>query len=335
MRRSQTGIAAMPNQPPPRRGLVLGCGGTVGGAWQVGVLASLEHQLSWDARTADVIVGTSAGATLATMLGAGVEVDEIVAAHRGDPATRPALRRFLTQPPARLPRAPVRLPTSLRLAAHGLWRLDPFLVGSGLLPKGSTRASVLDLLIDDLVPDGGWVDHPATWIVSCDTRSGKSVAFGSPGAPAVPIRRAVRASWAIPGWFPPVRMNESTWIDGGVRSPTSAQVVRDLELDEVIVVAPMASLAGSRAPGPRGFAETVLRRHMTATLRAELEILSMDTMVITPEQELVDLGANLMDPRRRLVALEAGLDHGRTGGHDRSPVRLLGDRPTAVGRADG
>ena len=57
---------------PPRRGLVLGCGGTLGAAWMLAHLVEVERALGWDARAADVIVGTSAGSELAMLLGAGV-----------------------------------------------------------------------------------------------------------------------------------------------------------------------------------------------------------------------------------------------------------------------
>ena len=44
-----------------RIGLVLGGGGVVGQAYHAGVLAVLEHDLGFDPRSADVVVGTSAG----------------------------------------------------------------------------------------------------------------------------------------------------------------------------------------------------------------------------------------------------------------------------------
>ena len=48
-------------------------------------LVEVERALGWDARTADVIVGTSAGAELAMLLGAGVAVTRILAAALGRP----------------------------------------------------------------------------------------------------------------------------------------------------------------------------------------------------------------------------------------------------------
>ena len=53
-------------------GLVLGAGGVVGGAYHAGALAALSETAGWDARDADVIVGTSAGSIAAAALRAGL-----------------------------------------------------------------------------------------------------------------------------------------------------------------------------------------------------------------------------------------------------------------------
>src|SRR5262245_63883401 len=61
----------------PRVGLVLGGGGLVGQAYHAGALAALEHDTGWDARSADVIVGTSAGARTGLLLRAGYRPSEL------------------------------------------------------------------------------------------------------------------------------------------------------------------------------------------------------------------------------------------------------------------
>ena len=52
-------------------GLVLGAGGLHAAAHHAGTLAALAEATGWDPRTADVVVGTSAGATTAVSLRAG------------------------------------------------------------------------------------------------------------------------------------------------------------------------------------------------------------------------------------------------------------------------
>ena len=54
-----------------RRALVIGCGGTIGGAWITAALSALCRQIGVAAGDFDVVQGTSAGAELATMIGAG------------------------------------------------------------------------------------------------------------------------------------------------------------------------------------------------------------------------------------------------------------------------
>src|SRR5437764_5792080 len=62
-----------------RVGLVLGAGGIVGQAYHAGVLAALEHDLGWDPRTADLIVGSSAGSVTGTLLRLGVPAHDLAA----------------------------------------------------------------------------------------------------------------------------------------------------------------------------------------------------------------------------------------------------------------
>ncbi|MFL6110450.1 MAG: patatin-like phospholipase family protein, partial [Catenulispora sp.] len=54
-----------------RRGLVLGGGGMLGAAWLTGALTVLSEAVGWDPREAEMLVGTSAGAVLAALIGAG------------------------------------------------------------------------------------------------------------------------------------------------------------------------------------------------------------------------------------------------------------------------
>ena len=51
--------------------LVLGCGGVLGEAWMMGVLAGVEDGAGLDMRQCEYFVGTSAGAIVAAHLVAG------------------------------------------------------------------------------------------------------------------------------------------------------------------------------------------------------------------------------------------------------------------------
>ncbi len=294
-----------------RRGLVLGCGGTVGGAWQMGALHALEHALGWDPRTADVIVGTSAGGTAAVMLGSGVGTAEMVAAQRDEPTARPSVRTFCCTPPAPLPAIPFGVPP-LRLTVGGLRHGAVHTVLAGLAPTGRTRTDFLDDLVADLAP-GGWVSHPATWLVATGVGTGDRVALGRASASPCTVRDAVRATWAIPGWYPPVEIGTDRYVDGGARSTASADMMLGTGVDEVVVVAPMAGVGAESAGGVGGRLERLLRGPMSRRLDAEirtLEATGIRVLRVHPTAaELAVMGPNFMDPGRRRAALETAIKH--------------------------
>ncbi|EME14761.1 patatin-like phospholipase family protein [Rhodococcus triatomae] len=292
-----------------RRGLVIGCGGTLGAAWAVAALAAVRDALDWDPREADVLVGTSAGAELVTMLGSGVGVDELVAMQLGEQVAHSALRTHLADAPGRFPPLPRLGFGSRRMVRNrGAGTVTAL---SGLLPPGGGDAAWLDRLASGVAPDRAWVAHPATWLVAMDYDTGERVAFGSPGAPEATLSQALRASWAIPGWFPPVRIGGRRFVDGGAASTASADLVAPLELDELVVLAPMASTGRVPARGAARLERLILRGWMSAGLDAELDaVRAAGTRVIRLDataEDLAVMGPNFMDDRRRLATLESSL----------------------------
>lgn len=291
-----------------RRGLVVGCGGTLGFAWTAVALTEVERQLGWDVRTAEVLVGTSAGSEMVAILGSGRNPAALITAIEDAPDADPVLVQHVAEHPGHLPPLPVPALPRPEFIAAGLRARSPYSAGAGLLPRGRGDASWLREFGDALAdPSTGWVTHPATWIVAADVRTGARVAFGADDAPTARLGEAIAASWAIPGWFPPVTIQERQYVDGGAVSTASADVVAPLELDEVVVIAPMATHGG--VPG-RGLEriERALRRQMTRGLDREIALLeTRGTRVIRIEpgaDELRAMGPNFMDLRRRPATIE-------------------------------
>ncbi len=307
----------------PRTGLVLGAGGVVGAAWMTGALHVVQQRLAVPLGDADLIVGTSAGSVLAAALRCGVTLDEITALQRGEtaPALRDAGVRDLDDGP--LPPRPhlragsPRLMLTTLLAPH---RVHPGVGASAWLPRGRGRHEALHDTVAALEtqagqdaagsPPGSWADG-RTWIVAVDYDTGRRVMFGREGAPRVPLADAVVASCSIPGWYEPVVIGGRRYVDGGVRSSTSLRSLAQEGLDEVYVLAPMASVVPDHPVRPSYRLERRLRRLITRTLLREAEVLrarGTQVTVLTPgPEDLAAMGVNLMDPRRRLAALDVSL----------------------------
>lgn len=290
-----------------RRGLAVGCGGTLGFAWTAVALRALERELGWNARRADVLMGTSAGSEIVTLLASGRSADGIVAALSGA-TDDPVLAEHLSRAPGLFPPMPRPSWSARGLATRALHREVDLTAGmAGLLPTGRGDAAWLRDLGSRVAGDG-WVSHPATWVIAAEATTGTRVAFGSPGAPRSGLGDALAASWAIPGWFPPARVAGKRYLDGGTISSVSADLLAPLGLDEVVVLAPMTS----RHPAPTtGLSrlERLLRRRMTRGLDREIALLrAAGTRVIRIEPSLEDLramGPNFMDFRRRPAVLDA------------------------------
>lgn len=301
-----------------RRGLVLGAGGVLGAAWTVGALAAMEDELGFDARDVDVLVGTSAGSVLVTALSCGVSVPELLAHQRGQ-STRARIEFDPDRDSGRgLPPLPLPFVGSPRGVLHTAlhpWSKTPMSALAAWLPKGRADVDVLGRLVDGVLPQGGWTDHPATWVVACEHDTGRRVAFGRTGAPECEQRQAVMASCAIPGWYPPVSVQGRDYVDGGVCSPTSVDLLAHLDLDEVVVLSPMTSMTYDRPSSMAGRLERRFRRLMTKRTLSEVKrVAARGTQVrfLGPgAEDLEAIGVNLMDPTRRLQVLDTSL---RTSG---------------------
>ena len=285
--------------------LVLGAGGVVGQAWHAGVLHALREDLGWDPRTADHVIGTSAGSVAGALLRAGVAPADLFARAVGDPLSDDARRRLNAAGMKRPPTLPAptiggggRAPVSMRLLARAAVTMRPGLLVAGALPRGTVDPAMIADGIGSLYPDG-W---PSARFEVCAVRldDGTRVVFGRPGSPAVDVGPAVAASCAIPGYFRPVTIDGLEYVDGGVHSPTNADLARGA--DVVVVSSPMSlDSAALRRPS----ADRVLRIGHRASLERELVGLRRSgATVVTFQPGAADLEkmggtAGAMDPRRR------------------------------------
>jgi NTE family protein len=278
-----------------RIGLVLGAGGVTGDAFHRGVLRALLDA-GWDARDADVIAGTSAGA--------------MVGAHLRRPdAAPPTAHRDGTVHGARLGRAPDLSP--LLAIARRPWRLRAGVVSTSLLPTGRHSTEFIASGVRHFF-GRDWAERR---LYICAVR-------GRDGAPNADLAHAVAASCAIPGFFHPVEIDGVLYVDGGVHSPTNADVLRGWELDLLLVSSPMSVAPRRMRPTldlvPRLHANRYLRRETAAYRKRGVQVVTFE-----PGGELLQvMGVNPLHGGR--------IDEIEEASHERA-AEILRAHPDAVG----
>lgn len=297
-----------------RTGLVLGAGGIVGQAYHAGVLAAFE-EAGWDARTADVIVGTSAGSLTGSLLRMGLAAGDLAAWVRDDTISADGQVIFeglgrdlpeLPLPSARHLLRGWRLPSRSLLVrtARRPWAFRPAVAAVTLLPSGQidirARAQVLDT--DEWPHD--------LWLCVARRSDGRRVVLGRPGSVPARLSDAVAASCAIPGYLAPVEIDGVEYIDGGVHSPTNADVLAGSHLDVVVVVSPMSChgvISGIDAAF-RWSCHRRLEREIDRLRAAGTEVIRIEPS----RRVLATMGVNAMADDRAAAVVTAGLRQARS-----------------------
>ncbi len=281
----------------------------MGGAYHAGALAALAESTGWDPRSADLIVGTSAGAATAAGLRAGLSAPDIFARATGRPLSDAGAalvgvdhRPFEFGAPdpgdagsrsllSYMPQAPWLVGPALLRPGPARWGVAL----AGLVPAGRQPNTVVGDRVRATAV-GRWPTEP-TWIVTYRTRDARRIVFGRDDVEVDDLATAVQASAAVPGRFRPVEMASGRYLDGAVHSPTNADLVAGLAYDVVIISSPMTAtddaLGDERSLGARtrSWFGRLLRREVAA-------ITARDTAVVVLEPgptELAAMRADLSD----------------------------------------
>jgi predicted acylesterase/phospholipase RssA len=84
------------------------------------------------------------------------------------------------------------------------------------------------------------------YIVAADLNTGQAVRFGEPGMDHVPISRAIQASTALPGLYPPVQIDGNVYADGALLRTMHASLVLGDGADLVFCINPLVAYDASR-----------------------------------------------------------------------------------------
>ncbi|QNT92159.1 patatin-like phospholipase family protein [Streptomyces griseofuscus] len=267
--------------------LVLGGGGVGGIAWMTGLLAGLADA-GQDVTGAGLLVGTSAGATVAAQLGSGLGVEELFARQ-----VEPSLQAREIMAEMDIERFAAEIGLTMATASSAAELRGA--VGRVALAARTVSEPERLAVIESRLPEHGWPQR-ALRVVAVDAETGDTRVFDRDSG--VSLVDAVAASCAVPGVWPPVTIAGRRYIDGGIRSVANVDLAAGAA--RVLVLVPLGPV--EPLPSDHPLDDTV------AALRAE----GAEVLVIGPDDASTSaIGANPLDPATRGPAARAGREQGR------------------------
>lgn len=299
-----------------RVGLAIAGGGPVGGMYELGALRALDEAIEGlDLNRIDVYVGVSSGAFLAAALANRMTTAQMchvfITGLDRDLRFRPEM--FLRPAVMEYARRASSLP-GMVLKLWRNWLLRPSEASfsqlvdgiAGLVPTGLfDNAGIEDFMRRAFTMHGRSNDfrelERKLYVVAVDIDSGEAVRFGGPGWDDVPISRAIQASSALPGLYPPVDIRGHHFVDGALRRTMHASVALDHGIDLLLGINPLVPFDASRSANPeryarmaRGGLPVVLSQTFRTLLQSRMEVglakyaqtyPEVDQMVFEPNPE--------------------------------------------------
>jgi NTE family protein len=251
----------------PRIAMALAGGGPLGAIYEIGALCALDEALDGIEFTGlDHYVGVSAGSFIAAALANGMSprqlctsfidndqpgAEGVDASDRFDPAwlMRPAVGEFVRRSimlPGLLASAVWRATVQRKSLVSALELLGP------ALPTGIFDSEEMNCQLAAMFSKPGRTNDfrqlkSRLTLVATDLNSGEAAPFGQPGWDSVPISRAVQASSALPGLFPPVEINDQHYVDGALKKTLHATVALEEGVDLLLCLNPLVPFDATRA----------------------------------------------------------------------------------------
>ncbi|MES2413957.1 MAG: patatin-like phospholipase family protein [Pseudomonadota bacterium] len=266
-----------PTADTPRIGLALAGGGPLGAIYEIGALCALDESLKGISfNSLHHYVGVSAGGFIAAGLANGMTPRELCASfiENGNEVSEVFDPAWLMVPAyGEFMRRSITLPG---LALSALWRAT--LGGKSLLhaaealgpalPTGIFSNEEIDSRLEKLFSKPGRTNdfrqlRTRLTLVATNLDTGDAAPFGQPGWDHVPISKAVQASSALPGLFPPVEIGHQYFVDGALKKTMHAGVAMDEGIDLMFCLNPLVPFNSTRAP-ELAMNQRVMRRGLPA-----------------------------------------------------------------------
>ena len=238
---------------PPKIGLALSGGGPLGAIYEIGALCALEESLNGiDFTKLQHYVGVSAGGFIVAGLANGITPRELCASfieNDNEPSETFDPSWLLAPAYGEFARRAIMLPT---LLVSALWHLT--VRGKSLLyalerlgpalPAGIFSNEQIDIELARLFSRDGRTNDfrelkTQLTLVATNLDSGEAAPFGRPGWDHVSISKAVQASSALPGLFPPVEIDDNYFVDGALNKTMHASVALDDGVDLMLCLNPL------------------------------------------------------------------------------------------------
>ena len=289
--------------------LVLGGGGAAGNAWLIGIIAGLAKAGLDMTEAADLVIGTSSGATAAAQVRSGIPPAELLTSVLSPPVQPVGQNQ---EQPLSLPMATVfERMRAIGAAATSAADLRRAMGAFGLESDailGPAAAEERRAMVAARLPRLEWPDRPMI-VVAVNAHTGELAAFDRDSG--VELVDAVTAATALPGMVPTHSINGARYINGGVRSADNADLASGYA--NVVVLTPFSERSGPLPPGQfEGLRRSPEWGNDLASQVEALRKQGSRVEVITPDADSrAEMGTNQMDPATRIPAALAGFAQGK------------------------
>jgi len=231
-----------PRRGAPRIGLALAGGGPAGAVYEIGALRALDEVLDGiELDDLPIYVGVSAGSFVASCLVNRITTAELVRSTIDAKTEQQPFSPEIFFKPA-LGELKRRGKMAPRLVLEAIWDYarnsrDKTLFEAAMrlgraLPVGIFDNEPIRELLERIFKFKDRTDdfrrlRNKLIVVAADLDSGEAVRFGEPGFDHVPISRAVQASTALPGLYPPVLFDGRHFVDGVLLKTLHGSVALD------------------------------------------------------------------------------------------------------------
>jgi NTE family protein len=242
-------------QPAIKVGIALAGGGPLGAIYEIGALAAIDEAIEGlNLTQAHIYVGVSAGGFICAGLANGMTPQQMVKLFIEDERKEESLNPTLFLRPAwgeywkRLCYLPTLVSSGIRqyISRERRSLLSAFAGLGQAIPVGIFNNQAIDTFFGEFFSQLGRTNDFSQLksklvLVATELDTGESVEFGEGSLQDVPISKALQASAALPGLFPPVEIKGRYYVDGALKRTLHASVALKENLDLLLCLNPLVA----------------------------------------------------------------------------------------------